>query len=571
MAHLRLVLAVGVASILALGGSGLSCSEDDPGTELSTGGTTSQGGADQGGGGLGGEGGGLLPPTHHDDFPAEPIVEDGLPSDIADLFTGATGSDTGGPCLSEPTLDAMVPRNWTPLLFEWQAPAEQNVFELRLEVENQLNDLVVYTTQPSYTLAKVLWTAFADHSAGQDVTVTLRGATLEGAALTAGPFVGATGDVHIAPVAAPGSVVYWAASGGTSFDGFMIGDDSPVTVLTPTSAGATSTGGSTTCISCHASSPDGELIIYTRDADDGTRSIDVRKVDGSGAPATSVISPTALTLLGRHKQAAPLISSAHYEAGDSVAVNIFVDATLTAGQSEIIWTDLEADDTNDWGILARTGDARAASSPAWSRDGTTLAYVSSDTAGEGVIANGAVDVYTVPYNNRAGGAAAPLPGASDAAYDEYYPVYSPNDAWIAFTRHDQATGSYNQPAAEVFVVAAAGGTAVRLRANDPPTCTGLTSPGLTNSWARWAPTAEEHDGQRYYWLVFSSKRRQAEDAAPTDPPIPQLYVAAVVTTEQGGVETIVEEYPALYVRSQNPNESNHTPAWGNFVVDQIPR
>ncbi|MBW2524434.1 MAG: hypothetical protein JRI23_09675 [Deltaproteobacteria bacterium] len=572
-ANVLLIAAVGVASIFGLWGVGLGCSGDDgPEVELSTGGT-GQGGTLLGGGGSGGTGGtgaGGEAPTHFADFPEEPVVEDGLPSDIADLFAGATGSDTGGPCLAEPTLDAMVPSNWTPLYFQWQAPTEQNVFELRLEVENQLHDLVVYTTQPSFAMTRVIWTSFSDHSAGQDVEITLRGATLEGGALTAGPLLGASGAIHIAPVPAPGSVVYWAASGGTSFDGFMIGDDAPVTVLTPTSAGTTSTGGSTTCISCHASSPDGELIIYTRDADDATRSIDVRMVDGSGGPAASVITPTALNLLGRHKQAAPLLSSAHYEAGDAVALAIFFDATLTAGQNEIIWTDLEADDMNDWGILARTGDARQASSPQWSRDGATVAYVSSDTAGEGVIANGACDIYTVPFNNRAGGSATPLAGASDAAYDEYYPVYSPNDAWIAFNRHDQGTGSYNIPEAEVFVVPGAGGTAVRLRANDPPACTGLTSPGLTNSWPRWAPTADEHDGLRYYWLVFSSKRRAAE-SAPTAPPIPQLYIAAVVTSEQGGVETIVEDYPALYVRSQNPDENNHTPAWENFVVDQVPR
>ncbi len=570
--HLGLVFSVGLATALALGSSTLSsCSEHDvtSATTASGGSATGQGGS-FGGGGSGGFGGSV--PSDYEDFPEEPIIDDGLPDDIADLFEGAVGSDTGGPCLAEPTLEAMVPRNWTPLYFEWQPPAEQNVFELRLSVENQVNDLVVYTTASSFAMSAQMWMWLSAHSAGLDVELSLRGATLEGGALTAGPLLGASGAIHLAPVDAPGSVVYWAASSGTSFDGFMIGDPSPVTVLTPTSAGTTSTGGETTCISCHTSSPDGELIVYSRDADDGTRAIDIRMVDGSGGPDPSVISPSALAMLGRHKQTVPLLSEAHYEADDAVALSVFIHPTHTLNLSEIIWTDLHATDENAWGILPRTpGDTRQATSPAWSRDGSRVAYVSSDTAGEGVIASGEMDVYVVPYNDKAGGSAEPLAGASEPDYEEFYPVYSPNDAWVAFNRHDQPlVNSYNQPAAEVFIVPGEGGTAVRLQANDPPTCTGLTSPGLTNSWPRWAPTAEEHGGLRYYWLVFSSKRRLAENANPGDPPIPQLYIAAVVTELDGQSETLVQDYPALYVRSQNPNENNHTPAWENFVVDEIP-
>ena len=569
--RLVLTLSLGCAAVLGYGGSGLGCSEDSASTPTTTTSSTGAGGGGQGGSGDGGVGGGLQPPTEYSDFPAEPVIEGGLPANIGELFEGATGSNTGGPCLAEPTLDAMVPRNWTPLFFEWQPPQDQNVFELRLAVDNQVNDLLVYSTSRRFTMEKILWTALAEHSAGHDVVVTLRGATLEGSSLTAGPFVGAEGLIHIAPVDAPGSVVYWAASGGTSFEGFMIGDESPVTVLTPATAGTTSTGGSTTCISCHASSPDGDLIIYTRDADDQTRSIDVRQVDGTGAPSPTVITPAALTLLGRHKQAAPVTSAAHYEPGDAVALSIFIHPTLTANRSEIIWTDLEAVDQSGWGILPRNGDAREATSPAWRRDGTAVAYVSSDTAGEGVIASGAMDIYTVPYNDKAGGNAQPLPGASEPTFEEFYPVYSPHDAWLAFNRHDQPVSSYNQPAAEVLVVAGEGGTALRLRANDPPACTGQVSPGLTNSWPRWAPSVGEEDGYRYYWIVFSSKRRPAESGGPNDPLIPQLYIAAVVTTVSGGVETIVQDYPALYVTSQDPDANNHTPAWESFVVDQIPR
>lgn len=509
------------------------------------------------------------------DFPKDPIVESGLPAGLPGLFAGAKGSESGGPCLSEPAMDAMIPRNWTPLLFEWSPPSGQNVFELRLSVQGQTNDLVVYTTKPTFTIDAAAWKALMLHSPGKDIQVTLRGATLSGDKLTEGPATGASGAVHIAPTDAPGSVVYWTSSGGTSFQGFTIGDAKPVTVLTPAAAGAASTGGQTSCVSCHASSPDGKLVIYTRDVGADSRAIDARRVDGKGAPGAETISPSALALLGRDRQSAPVLSAAHYSATDAVAVSSFANGTLTAGRYELAWVDLHAADDKGWGVLARSGDPRQAASPTFRHDGTAIAYVSAAAVGEGVVANVSaadktMDVYTVPYNDRKGGEAKPLPGASDPAYREYYPVYSPDDTLLAFNRTDQPVDSYNQPSAELAVVPASGGTAVRLRANDPPACTGKKSPGLTNSWARWAPSAGAVEGRKYYWLVFSSKRRDASVDAQGNR-LPQLYISAIVTKVTATGETIETEYPALYVTSQIPTENNHTPAWDVFEVSSTPK
>ena len=567
-----LVGAVSIAVVL----SGASCTPGTGSSSTKGGGGT---GADSGSGGStsvssggGGDGGGFIDPGTgpFGDFPMAAVVLDGLDQGIATLFQNTPGMDTGGPCMSEPPMDAMFPRNWTPLFFEWSAPPELNVFELQLEVDNQLRPLVVYTTQPSYTMELGTWKNLATHSAAHDVKVTVRGAHFENGALTLGPLVGTSGTIHIAPVAAPGSVVYWTSTGGTSFQGFTIGDTTSKTVLSPPMAGPTSTGGTTNCVSCHTSSPDGKLIIYSRDADNGTRAIDARYVTG-GVPSADVISPSALALLGRNKQTAPVLSPAHYSAGDAVAVSILSDPTINNGRYEIVWTDLHAADQSGWGILARNGDPRfVASSPAWRRDGGEIAYVTSAAGGEGVIAasdgiDPTMDINTIPYNNRAGGDAKPFPGASDPNYHEFYPVYSPEDTFLAFNRTDNSPpDSYSEPAAEVFIVPGQGGSPTRLRANDPPACTGLASPGLTNAWARWAPKAETFDGLKYYWVVFSSNRRQAAGQRP------QLYVAAVVTKTEAGMETIAAEYPAIYATAQDAGGNNHTPAWDFFEVEQIP-
>ncbi len=154
--------------------------------------------------------------------------------------------------------------------------------------------------------------------------------------------------------------------------------------------------------------------------------------------------------------------------------------------------------------------------------------------------------------------ATPLTGANDSGANESYPSWSSDDALIAFTRTDNFSSnppSYDNESAEVWVVGSNGSPATRLRANDPPTCGNPgVSPGVTNSWPKWAPTSESQGGRSYYWITFSSRRGTAR--------LPQIYVAPVVVTETG-----IETYPAIYLWNQPANESNHTPAWDTLQIE----
>lgn len=506
-------------------------------------------------------------PTTYSDFPTTPVVDPSLPANIATQFGDPDAGVAAAPCIAEPAADAMIPKNWTPLFLEYAASGA-NVYEIRITIDNQKNPGVFYVPTATYTLDQNTWKQIAAHSAGHDVNVSIRGGTLTGQTLSA-VTAESTSTVHIAPVDAPGSVVYWSSTGGTAFKGFTVGDMASKTVLTPTSAGASSANdGTTTCISCHTSSPDGAYIMYTRDTPTPNRAIDARTVVNATAPSAADISPSALALLGRDHQGAPIMNANHYSKTDAIALSILYNPAATGSSYyQLVWTDLHAPDQTAWGVLARTGDPNTGiTSATWRHDGSAIAYVSSTSGGEAVVANGpTMDIYTVPYNNHAGGAATPLPGASDASYHEFYPVYSPNDTLLAFNRTDNTpANSYNQPAAELFVVPGNGGSALRLRANDPPTCTTLKSPGLTNAWPRWAPQSQSSGSLNYYWIVFSSKRRPATGLNP------QLYVAAIVTKVSGNTETIYADYPAVYVLSQDPTQNNHTPAWDNFNVQGIP-
>jgi hypothetical protein len=484
------------------------------------------------------------PPWH--DFPAEPVFDPGAPANAGELFQDP-GSPSGGPCLLEPEIGALFPRNWLRPRFDLVPPAGQNLFEIRLHAADEANDLVVYTTQPIWTMPAAIWSALATHVVDVPITITVRGAVWDGQHLTSPPSLGTSGPITIAPADASGAIVYWTTSNGTSLKGFHVGDETVHPVMTATQAGASE------CIGCHTSTPDGKMVgfsAYDLASSDRNRRSDLRTIDGATAP--TFLTAAASALLARVDQNAPTFSAAHWTAGDHIALSMY--RPRGSATTDVIWTDLEATSQaqgTGWGIVARTGDPRSAASATFSNDGTTIAYVSALNVDQSGTAHDEGDLYTVPYAAGAGGTATPVPGASLATINEYYPDFSSNDHLLAFNR--ATGGSYDNPTAEVFVVPAAGGTPTRLAANDPSVCLASVSPGVTNSWPKWSPSVQQSGGRTYYWLIFSSRRGPGS--------LPQLYVTAVVVDELS-----IKTYPAIYLWNQPAAESNHTPAWDTFDI-----
>jgi hypothetical protein len=251
-----------------------------------------------------------------------------------------------------------------------------------------------------------------------------------------------------------------------------------------------------------------------------------------------------------------------------------------------------------YGYLARTGDPNpAAGFPNWSHDGNNVVYVSAACPNpnangncgtqDGRLAKGPADLYYVPYAAKAGGAATKITWSAgksnDANMDEYYPSFSPNDALIAFNAIPTGGLMYSNPSSELYVVpfGTPNATATRLAANDPPSCSGLTSPGQNNTWARWSPDVNKGgDGNTYYWLIFSSNQYglPTETATTTNAQVPvsQLFMTAVSVSEVGFIST----YPAVYLWNQNTQTANGqvvatkprlnlTPAWQDFHIPII--
>ncbi len=499
------------------------------------------------------------------DFPSEPLVDTAgpleVPNNVAELFAGDESGGTGvGPCLVEPELGSLFPKNWLRPRFRFIPAAGQTLFELRLHSDLEENDLVVYTSATSWFFPPDIWKAIGENLVGQPITVSLRGLTQEPS--SARVSLATTGTLTIAPSEAQGTIVYWTTTGGSALKGFSIGEEGVTDVLRPEQTRGP-------CIGCHSSTPDGSFIalaVSSHPTNGDPAHIELRSGQNT-ALEPDFVTADAMALLAREQQHLPTFSAAHWREGDRLLVSIL--------NGSIAWTDLQAASQAEgigWGHLARTLDPNAAAThPVFNRAGTAIAYTSVGLPQTIAVAD-KTDVYVVPFNDRVGGEALPLLGAATADANEYYPAYSPDDAWLAFTQSSvgrddspgapfpfaSATSTYSNPRAELFVVNANGGVPQRLLANDPPACSGRYSPGLTNSWGKWAPEAHTIQGKTYYWLTFSSNRMETTR--------PQLYVTPVVVDAGGQIST----YPALYLWNQPADENNHTPAWDVFDIPAVP-
>jgi hypothetical protein len=487
------------------------------------------------------------------DFPATPILDPSAPSNAQALFDGTAARTGGAPCITSPLPGTMMPRNWLRPRFDLAPAAGENLFEIDLSVTGFAHQLRIFTASPSYALDFALWNNLRNDVNGLPITVTARALTVDGSGtVTLAPSASATTSFTIAPVEAPGKIVYWALADdmGTkvgSLKGFGIGEESVETVLVPSQVQTRASDD--TCIGCHAATPDGNSVGFTMGANNYFNQMSAVTTGAIGLTPTYA-TPAALgTMQTLH--GIPAYSRAHWSDGDRVVL-------LSDTGSALHWVQVDGTAT---GTLARTGDSGKVTEPAWSHDGNTVVYVSGKTIIDGRLDTGPADLYEVPYQNRAGGAAKGVPGASDPNFTEYYPSFSPDDELLAFTRVPQAGTSYSNPDAEVYILpfgGGAGGTPIRLAANDAAACqTSLKSPGLTNDWPKWSPQAVTAGGKTYYWLTFSSKRAGTANA--------QLYITAVVIDEVGQVGT----FPALYLWNQPSTDGNHTPSWDDFAIPPI--
>ena len=288
--------------------------------------------------GLGGFGGSSPPPMPCQgmctDFPPTPITDGNVPANAADIFGTPGSGAAGGPCVIEPQENTLFPNNWLRPRFRFTGGA--GLYEIRLHASNQANDLVVYTTNTTWTMHKAIWTALAVHTRDIPIEVTVRSAPPGGGQVLLGSKVHFT----IAPVGANGKLVYWSTSGTTYFNGqptgtetvlngFAVGDESVVEVLRPY-VGATAQVAMQTydqgqnkrpvkCIGCHTSTPDGSYIAFNDFYPWGAVLASGTSPAGMAPPA-SILGVGGLNAITQPWVGITTFSQAHWASGDRIMV-----------------------------------------------------------------------------------------------------------------------------------------------------------------------------------------------------------------------------------------------------------
>ena len=186
------------------------------------------------------------------------------------------------------------------------------------------------------------------------------------------------------------------------------------------------------------------------------------------------------------------------------------------------------------------------SMPDWSPDGAHAVYSQPASPPGSFVSQpghtGAADLMVMDWSGTAFGAARTV--FTSSGENNFYPAFSPDNQWIIFNR---ATGtSFNNPAASLWAVPAAGGTGVHLAAAD---LTGMH----TNSWPKWAPFQQVHRGGPLMWFTFSTVRPYGLRGGASA----QLWMAAF----RPGMAATDPSVPAFWLPFQDFSTGNHIAQW----------
>jgi hypothetical protein len=451
----------------------------------------------------------------------------GATASDADRFGGAADGSRA-PAIVYPPEGVLVPPNLGSLEVQWQPSGGTDVYELA--IQSDYLDLHLVTTEGRMQLTSAEWLLLSSAHRGGQVALRVR------AAARAGGGVGTSADRHLllAEMEVQGGLYYWSTlppsdprrpnvEGIWRFD-FGRSDGMPEKVYGQTDPPQL-------CVGCHVLSRDGAKMGVAYSYGDP-------ELHKAGF----------LRVTGR----APYVG---IDRGIYASFSTFnPDASRIVTTSRGVLTLRNGTSGASLGTIA-TGGGRS-TMPDWSADGRSLVFVHYNTTEYDWQMSGG-SLMIADWNGQAFGTPRMLV-AAQGTENNYYPQFSPDGRWILFNR---VTGgsSYNNPLAQVWVVASDGST--------PPVSLtqGGGAIGKTNSWPRWSPFVQTYKGSPLLWITVSSTRAYGNEL-PDGGSTPQMWMFAFDPT--GARSGSDPSWPAFWLPFQSLASDNHIAQWTTRVVPQ---
>ncbi|HTJ47476.1 MAG TPA: hypothetical protein VL463_35500 [Kofleriaceae bacterium] len=452
-------------------------------------------------------------------------VDPAAPPNAPDLFGAASTDPNKQLAVAYPPQDVIVPQNLGDFEVHWRDSSGDNLYEVTMR--NDFVDLRFYVVGGAEAWGSYLpaeWSTAA-HNA-KDLEVIVRGLN------TSAPQTAATSTVtkvHLTNDEIQGGIYYWAAATTNGAPEGIWRHDMSKPGDPPQQFFTTAETPNGRCVACHALSRDGTKMAVTYNGGDGSATVlDVATRAAAIPPDTdywnfATFNPTGSKLLTVHQ-----------------------------GQ-------LSLRDAASGALLATVPNTGVASHPDFSPKGDQFVYVQRGAGADWSFQSGAL--YTVSYDDSTQAFGTPAPLVPSGGANNYYPSYSPDGKWILYNRTDDNSNAYNSGNAELWVVRSDGSQPpLKLSAAD-------IGPGLTNSWARWAPFQSTYGAsdEPLYWITFSSKREfGVRLTAALGNTRPQIWMTPFFPDRM--TQSQDPTSPSFRLPFQSIDTSNHIAQWTERVV-----
>ena len=460
-------------------------------------------------------------------------VDPSLPANTPDLFANGTEDPATAPTVVYPAVGVVMPRNLGDFEVHWTDATAHDIYEVSLTTE--FADVRAYVGGGNGDAAagpNPGWMAFLASewlaAVSYEPTVQFRVRAIQ----SSNPGTIGAGQPQLVKLTNEdmlGGMYYWAStsSNGGAYGIFRHDMSQPGVpaeqYMTTVQAGR--------CVACHVLSRDGKEMAITYDGGDKTASM----VD--------------------------VASSARQDLSNRWNFGTFSpDGTQFLAVSDGVLTVRRYSDQT---VLATMPAAGPVSHPDLSPDGTKLVYVRKGVDGSDW-AFGSGDIYVRSYD-QATMTFGPETLLVTNGANNYYPSFSPDNKWVLFNKGDNyvndAAGqhmAYNNPNATVWVIPADGsGPALELAALDQ-------APGLTNSWARWAPFQQTLGAanEPMYWVTVSSKRNFGVRLVNVGRP--QIWMTPFFPNQ--AAQSLDPSNVAFRLPFQDIASNNHIAQWTERVV-----